>query len=154
MAEPNFSVFRACAAWKHPTCGKDQKQRIDKLTGLFTCTGISGAQKRDHSHSWHTFALCRAFISTLWWQSTCSPGELGLCYLSALGGFPRFGGFRTQSLCFYQGPVADLPPNPKGIFQESNCTVDWARPTIIVGGMGVWQRKMQRKWIQGKNCIS
>lgn len=49
MAEPTFSVLGACAAWKHPTCSKHQKRRIDNLTGLFTSTGTSGSQKRDQS---------------------------------------------------------------------------------------------------------
>lgn len=76
MAESNFSVFRACAAWKHPTCGKDQKQRIDNLTGLFTSTGISGSQKRDRSIITQLIPMCpmRSFycnplmaVSMLYW---------------------------------------------------------------------------------------
>lgn len=141
MVESNSSVFRACTTWKHPTRGKDWK-RTDNLTGvrcsweLGTQQGCSASRKRDLSHSWNT-CLCSVSMSTLWYHQHALQENVGFVTCLLLVGFMGLG-VLTQSLCFYQSPIADLWLTWKEIFKKTAVVhVAWERPTVIVGGAGV-----------------
>lgn len=141
MVGSNSSVFRACTTWKHPTCGKDWK-RTDNLTGLFAapgslaCSRVAQPPRRDPSHSWETCACAASLCPLPEAHQHALQENVGFVVCSLFVGFMGLG-VLTQSLCFYQSPIADLLLNWKESFKRTAVLHALrGRPTVIVGGAG------------------
>lgn len=151
MLEPNSSFFRACAAWKHPMCGKDWK-RTDNLIGLFAPTGsltsVLQPPARESIPTADTH-LSQAALSVQPSENhQCAlQGSLGCVTCLLLAHF-RGWGFQNPFILLSSKSSCWPASNLERDFQESSCSVDWEILTISVGGVGSWWRKIRRKWIQ------
>ena len=102
MLERNSDVFRDCAAWKHPACGRNWKrtqttwQVCSHLLGARQAAGcFSAHKKRGHSHNWHRFAPSSTFVPALSDSHQRSTRALGLLLVSSAW-VSEVWGFRTQ----------------------------------------------------------